>query len=35
MMRKKKIEMKLEDIQDFTAKEAFEEWKKLGTNKHS
>ena len=34
-MTAKKIVMKLEDIQDFAAKEAFEEWKKLGTNKQS
>ncbi len=31
----KKITMRLEEIEDFTAKEAFEEWKSLGTKKRS
>ena len=34
-MAAKKIVMRLEDVQDFAAKEAFEEWKSLGTKKRS
>lgn len=32
-MSQKKVEMRLEDVQDFDAKNAFEEWKKLGSKK--